>query len=61
VGVPGRLVEPLCSAGAAVDADDNDSPVGAVLYFGAPDWVNALLARVGHLCGRCRIGGWLQA
>src|SRR5262249_49373270 len=53
-----RLVKLLCSAGAAVDGtDDNDPLLGAVLYFGSLDWVNALLARVEHLCGRCRIGG----
>jgi hypothetical protein len=45
-GVAGRLVELLCSAGAAVDGtDENDSPLGAALYFGTLDCVNALLAR----------------
>lgn len=44
-GVAGRLVELLCSAGAAVDGiDENDSPLGAALYFGMLDCVNALLA-----------------
>jgi ankyrin repeat protein len=45
-GVAGRMIELLCSAGAAVDGiDDNDSPLGAALYFGMLDCVNALLAR----------------
>lgn len=45
-GVAGRLVELLCSAGAAVDGPDDDgSPLGTALYFATLDCVSALIAR----------------
>jgi hypothetical protein len=44
-GVAGRLVELLCSAGAAVDgSDDDSSPLGTALCFGTLDCVCALIA-----------------
>jgi hypothetical protein len=59
-GVAGRLVELLCSAGAAVDGSQGDgSPLAAALYFATLDCVCALIARGGidgqsGLCRRCR-------
>ncbi len=45
-GVAGRLVELLCSAGAAVDGPDGDgSPLATALYFATLDCVSALVAR----------------
>jgi hypothetical protein len=45
-GVAGRLVELLCSAGAAVDGLDGDgSPLATALSFATLDCVSALLAR----------------
>jgi ankyrin repeat protein len=45
-GVAGRLVELLCSAGAAVDGPDGDgSPLAMALSFATLDCVSALIAR----------------
>jgi len=45
-GVAGRLVELLCSAGAAVDGPvDDGSPLGTALYFATLDCAAALIAR----------------
>jgi hypothetical protein len=45
-GVAGRLVELLCSAGAAVDGPKGDgSPLATALYFATLDCVCALIAR----------------
>lgn len=44
--VAGRLVELLCSAGAAVDGADGDgSPLGTALYFATLECVSTLVAR----------------
>ncbi|MBV9234843.1 MAG: ankyrin repeat domain-containing protein [Xanthobacteraceae bacterium] len=44
-GVAGRLVDLLCSAGAAVDGPDGrGSPLATALYFGTLDCVCALIA-----------------
>ena len=45
-GVAGRLVELLCSAGAAVDGPDDDgSPLETALYFATLDCASALIER----------------
>jgi hypothetical protein len=45
-GVAGRLVELLCSAGAAVDGHDDDgSSLATALYFATLDCVSALIER----------------
>jgi hypothetical protein len=45
-GVAGRLVELLCSAGAAVDGPDDDgTPLGTALCSATLDCVSALIAR----------------
>jgi len=48
-GVAGKLVELLCSAGAAVDGiKDDGSPLAAALCFAILDCVDALFARGAH-------------
>jgi ankyrin repeat protein len=45
-GVAGRLVDLLCSAGAAIDGTDGyGSPLATALYFGTLDCVWSLIAR----------------
>jgi len=44
-GVAGRLVDLLCSAGAAIDGADGDGSLATALYFGTLDCVCALIAR----------------
>ncbi len=66
-GVAGRLVELLCSAGAAVDGPDDDgSPLGTALCFGTLDCVCALIAwgaRTDNAAFAAAAGrtDWLQA
>jgi hypothetical protein len=70
-GVAGRLVELLCSAGAAAEGPAGDgSPLATALFFGTVECVSALIARGARTdnvvfaaaAGRAAwVGSWLSA